>query len=88
MPRAASHRTAIFGFIIGLFLLLGQFRAEAHSRRHVTTSRYLMEDDDRHGVEVGEENASNGPVSGYSAVVSCVKYSYLMPVVKEDWIGN
>ncbi len=67
--RAISFR---IGFIIAV-LLLGHTHTKAvrpkYDTRHAT-NRYLNEDDDRHGTDPEEEDASNGPVSGYTALVS------------------
>ncbi len=65
------------GFILGVLVLsqMHKMTSDAmqprHGRRIRNRSRYLNADDDRHGADPEEEDASNGPISGFSALVSC-----------------
>ncbi len=62
------------GFIIAVLLVDHQVHTDAlqlhNKRKNAIKRRYLDEDDDRHGTNPDEENASNGPISGYSSTVS------------------
>ncbi len=65
------------GFIIAVLLVDHQVHTDAlqlrNKGKNAINRRYLDEDDDRHGTNPDEENASNGPISGYTWTVSLTK---------------
>ncbi len=81
MSNRMISRATLFqiGFVI-VALLVGQIHTEPlrspkHDRLEKRNAIYIHsnEDDDRHGTDPEEEDASNGPISGYSGLVSNFK---------------